>query len=149
MFRVITLFLLSIFAAYASAESIKCGDSEVSITDSVLLSEPFFTLKISNKNLNKSFQFSVEKDYINLRCESKSDGKLVVVILHYCGGSGCNDLGNFGIVELESGNVLLEPDQPFKGNAKKANTIMGKEIKPFSWKPNSGEICIHTQLQLG
>jgi hypothetical protein len=37
----------------------------------------------------------------------------------------------------------------WKGNAIKANGIMGKEIKPFSCEPNNGEICLHTKLELG
>jgi hypothetical protein len=149
VFRFFLLLSLCILAAHSNADSIKCGDSDVAVTDSKVSSDPFFTLKMSNGSTNKSFRFSVEKDYINIRCDKKADGTAVVLILHFCGGSGCTDLYNFGIIEAASGNVLLEPDQPWKGNAIKANGIMGKEIKPFSCAPNNGEICLHTKLELG
>jgi hypothetical protein len=148
MLRFLLFLLLGGFAVCSNAAAIPCGGSAVVVADGKALSDPFFTLKISNDKLVKSFRFSVEKDFIKIRCDRKADGLEVVLIVNFCSGSGCADSSNFGIIEASSGNILLKSDQPWKGNAVKANKIMGKEIKPFSCSPDSGEVCLHTKLEL-
>lgn len=58
-------------------------------------------------------------------------------------------MGNFGIIDAQTGEILLEPNQPFKGNLEKAKEIMGKEIKPFTCSAESDEICLHSKIELG
>jgi hypothetical protein len=104
---------------------------------------------IVGKSTSSNHKFEIQKDYLHLRCETTSTGKSVIFINHFCGGSGCADLGNYGIIEANTGKVILEPNEPFKGNAEKAKEIMGKELKPFACKQAGSEICMHSKIELG
>ena len=131
------------------SESLKCGDTTATVSNAESVNDPFFNLNISNKELSKKYQFEVQKDYFRIRCDRTANGTFVFLILHFCGGSGCTDLYNFGIINAATGAILLEPDQPHKGNAIKANAIMGTQIKPFTCSPDNGEICFFSKIELG
>lgn len=145
---VFTIVLLSI-AITSHAENLVCGNLKAEIFNAVASSDPFFKIVVSNASFSKEFKFSAELEYLQLRCDSKTDGTPVFVILHFCGGSGCSDLYNFGIINASNGAVLLKPDQPWKGNNNRATHIMGKEIPPFTCKPESGELCLRSKIELG
>ena len=149
MIRAILLFSLSIASTLSVADSISCGDSLVTVSDASSTKKPFFTVTIEGKSTTSNHQFEIQKDYLHLRCEITSTGKSVIFINHFCGGSGCADLGNYGIIETSTGKFLLEPNQPFKGNTKQAKEIMGKELKPFTCKQVGTEICMYSKIELG
>lgn len=136
------------FAGHSIANSLSCGNTKAIVKDADSASNPFFTISISNGAVNKSYQFSIENDFINVSCDAKFDGSLVFVIRHFCGGSACNE-NNFGIIDVVSGVLLLEPDDRYKGNVQKANAIMGKEIKPSGWRENNQEIYLRSAIELG
>ncbi len=149
LIRAILLFSLSVVSTFSVADSISCGDTLVTVSDAPSAKEPFFNVKIEGKSISKNHQFEIQKDYLYLRCEITSTGKTVIFINHFCGGSGCADFGNYGVIEADTGKVLLEPNQPFKGNSEEAKEIMVKELKPFNCKQADTEICMHSKIELG
>jgi hypothetical protein len=145
---VFTIALLSI-AITSHAENLVCGNSKAEIFNAETSFAPYFKIVVSNSSISKEYKFSAELEYFQLRCDSKSDGTPVFLILHFCGGSGCSDLCNFGIIDASTGALLLKPDQPQKGNNDRAINILGKKIPPFTCKPNSGELCLKAKVELG
>ena len=131
------------------ANTISCGGTLVTVSDAPSVNEPFFSVNIESNSTSKKYQFEIQKDYLYLRCEVTSLGNHVIFINHFCGGSGCANFGNFGIIEVSTGKVLLEPNQPFKGNAAQAREIMGTELKPFTCELRIVEICLHSKIELG
>ena len=149
LIRTILLLSFSVISTLSFAETITCGESLITVSDAPSAREPFFSVTIEGKSTSSSHKFEIQKDYLHLRCETTSTGNPVIFINHFCGGSGCADLGNYGIIEASTGKVLLEPNQPFKGNSEKTKEIMGKELKPFTCKEAGKEICIHSKIELG
>jgi hypothetical protein len=152
---VVIVFGLS-FVVDASEQVIKCGDSKTTVVSSETQSNPFFTLSFATKKTSKSYQLSLENDFLTVRCDRKASGVLVLLFIHACGGSACNDTSNFGIIDATTGDLLLAPTQRYKGNAAEAKKIMGKEIEPFTCVLNDhegsnekGEICFRSRLELG
>lgn len=64
-------------------------------------------------------------------CIQGSDGKNFLVFQNYCGGSGCRDFDNYGIIESENLKVLLMPDDK---NRKEAAAILGLQEPPFLYR---------------
>lgn len=149
MLKAIFLILFSITPLLSFASTLSCGGAFVTVSDAPSADEPFFSVAIEGGPVHSNHQFEIQKDYLYLRCEVTSMGKHVVLINHFCGGSGCVGFGNFGIVEVSSGKVLLEPDQPYKGNLEQAKDIMGVDIKPFLCELTTIEICFHSKIELG
>ena len=143
------LFALFMTPAFCLADVLSCGGAVVTASDAASAKVPFFNITIKGESINKTYNLEIQKDFLYLRCEKTTTGKSVLLINHFCGGSGCANFGNFGIIEVSTGSMLLEPNQPFKGNAEKAKTIMGKELNTFTCEKESGEICLHTVIELG
>ncbi len=138
----------SILSVHASASALSCGKARAVVIDAESAEKPYFTVTVTSANISKSYQFNIENDFINVSCDNKSDGSLVFVIRHTCGGSACSN-HNFGIIDTASGEVLLTPSDRYKGNAEKANAIMGKEIKPTEWRESNQEIYLRSAIELG
>lgn len=149
MLKTICLLFFSVVPMLSFAGTISCGGAFVTVTDAPSAKEPFFSVTIEGYSASREHQFEIQKDYLFLRCEVTSTGNHVILINHFCGGSGCAEFGNFGIIEVRTGKVLLEPNQPFKGNAEHAKKIMGTELKPFTCELKSIEICLHSKIELG
>ncbi|HEX7764153.1 MAG TPA: hypothetical protein VF433_11160 [Cellvibrio sp.] len=146
-----SIFLIPLLAVstLSLADTISCGGKFVSVSDAPSANEPFFSVVIEGDSTSAPYQFEIQKDYLRLRCEVTSTGKHVILINNICGGSGCVEFGNFGIIDIGSGKVLLEPNQPFKGNRDQAEEIIGTELKPFTCEFNSIEVCMHSKIELG
>jgi len=149
LLKTIFLLSLSVIPLLSFAETISCDGAFVTVTDAPSAKEPFFNVTIEGYSASRKFQFEIQKDYLFLRCEVTPTGNHVILINHFCGGSGCADFDNFGIIEVRTGKVLLEPNQPFKGNTEQAKAIMGTEPKPFACELKSIEICLHSKIELG
>ncbi|MDO8342672.1 MAG: hypothetical protein Q7T48_05705 [Cellvibrio sp.] len=139
---------LLMFASSSTASALSCGKARAVVTDAESAGKPYFTVAVTNANISKSYQFTIVNDFINVSCDNRPDGSLVFVIRHFCGGSGCSDL-NFGIIDANSGEVILTPSDRYKGNAEKAKAIMGREIKPTGWRENNQEIYLRSAIELG
>jgi len=144
---ILALFLIAM-SLPSFAAALLCGDTAVSVVEPASVGDPYFRVVLKNKAINKIYSYEIQKDYLHLRCDETRTGVKVLFLNHFCGGSGCADYGNFGIVEVKTGSILLEPDQSHDGNLQRAKEIMGKDIKKFSCK-ESGEICIHSKVELG
>lgn len=149
MLRVICLFTVSLISIVSYAETISCGGKLISVSDTPSVKEPFFSVTIEGSPTSSIHLFEIQNDFLNVRCEVTSTGNHVVLINHFCGGSGCADFGNFGIIEVSSGKVLLEPSQRYKGNMEQAKEIIGTEIKPFKCELKSIEVCLRSKIELG
>lgn len=149
LLKYIICFALIVFSSLTYADSLSCGETEAIITDAKSSKEAFFNLTLKNNVIDKSYHFDIQKDFIQIRCEKRDTDDFVLLINHICSGSGCADFGNFGIIEAKTGAILLKADQPFSGNLNKAGQILGKEIKPFSCSKDSGEVCLHSSIELG
>ena len=149
MFKHIICFSLIFISSHTFADSLSCGETNAVVTNATSANEPFFNLTLKNNAIHQSYQFDIQKDSIHIRCDKNAKGNFVFLINHLCSGSGCADLGNFGIIEAKTGTILLKPDKPFVGNVNKAKRILGKEIEPFACSKESGEICLHSSIELG
>lgn len=145
-----TFSLLAIIVSTNSfADSLTCGGSVIEVVDAPSSETPYFQLIIKSDLINRNYKFEIQKENLFLRCEEIKNGMQVVLVNHFCGGSGCADFGNFGIIEVETGVILLEPDKPFDGNREKAEEIMDKDIGEFTCSADSNEICVHSKIELG
>lgn len=146
-----SILALSLIAASVPsfAASLVCGDTTVSVVEPASERDPYFRVMLKNKVIDKTYSYEIQKDYLHLRCDETSAGVTVLFFNHFCGGSGCADYGNFGIIEVKTGAILLEPDQSHDGNLQRAKEIMGKDIRHFSCSKESGEVCIHSKVELG
>lgn len=138
----------SILSLQVNANVLSCGKARAVVIDAESAEKPYFTVMITNANISKSYQFTIVNDFINVSCDSKSDGSLVFVVRHFCGGSACSS-HNYGVIDSTTGELILTPGDRYKGNAEKANTIMGKEIKPSEWRENNQEIYLRSAIELG
>lgn len=64
-------------------------------------------------------QYDNNIDFIGGVCIPNKSGKPMVVFQAYCGGSGCADLDNWGIVDPADLRVLLVPNDWNRGDAEK------------------------------
>jgi hypothetical protein len=134
----------------------KCGGASITIYNSNVIESPFFVVSIFNSFGSFSYSFSVENEFLQVRCEKSKDGKDYLLINNYCGGSGCSE-SNYALIDLKTGNKVLEIAPHPGGNADKAEAILGKKIEPFSCSkyckgtctPNEkGEYCFISPLEL-
>ncbi len=66
-------------------------------------------------------------DYVGGSCVNDVKGNPRVLFQAYCGGSGCRDLDNWGIVDPASLQMLLAPHD---SNAAEASRILGMTPTP-------------------
>ena len=146
-----SLLALSLIAVSfpSVAASLLCGEATVSVVEPASVGDPYFRVILKNKVIDKTYSYEIQKDYLHLRCDETSTGVKVLLFNHFCGGSGCADYGNFGIIDVKTGAILLESDQSHAGNLQRAMEIMGKDIRKFSCSKESGEVCIHSKVELG
>ncbi len=121
----------------------------MTVSDAPSAKEPFFSVTIEGDKTSSTHLFEIQNDHLHLRCEVASNGTHVLLINNFCGGSGCSTFGNFGIIEVNTGKVLLEPNQRYKGNMKQATEIIGTELKPFACELKSIEVCMYSKIELG
>lgn len=149
MLRIIFLITLSLTFSLSNAGTISCGGKSVTVIDAPSAKEPFFSVAIDGGATSSTHLFEIQNNFLHLRCEMTSAGNRVVLINNFCGGSGCATFGNFGIIDVSTGKVLLEPNHRYKGNIEKAEEIIGTEIKPFTCEVNTIEICLSSRIELG
>jgi hypothetical protein len=98
------------------------------------------------------------RDYLKVRCETTSAGASVILFNHVCGGSGCTD-SNYGVIDTETGNLMLEPGRGFVSNKDEAEHLLGLPVRLFTCgkghsdtsltdRDDNGEYCFHTPLEL-
>jgi len=109
-----------------SAQLFSCSDANVSI-EIVKSNENEYSVvsvvTVSRKEASTVFRY-VNIDYIGGSCVKDLSGSNKVLFQAHCGGSGCKDLDNWGIIDPSNLQVLLEPDNT---NRLKAIEIIGKD----------------------
>lgn len=124
-----TLFLsLSVAAA---AEVTECAGSKVYIAFSSSLKSPEGVesiLTVSRSGQDTTLRYDTNIDFIGAECRKNRRGEPLIVFQAYCGGSGCRDLDNFGIIDPSDLRILLVPNDWNRGDAKK---ILGDEVAPI------------------
>ena len=152
MLKLIFTLSFVVFSSSSFGDVLSCGSTAVAVSDAPSPKDPYFKVMLKNELITKTYYFDIQNDHLHARCDITESGIEVLFINNACGGSGCADYGNFGIIDLRTGAVLLEPDQRYKGNMQKAKEIMGKEIKKFSCYNESDErdeICLYSKIELG
>ncbi len=158
LFAVLLLCLETSQGALAEEVTLRCGNATASLFNSSVKGSPFFVLTVQVPIARKYYPYLMDREYFEMRCETKSDGKKVILLNHFCGGSSCVE-SNYGIIDAETGKQLLEPSAGFRGNDDQASRVLGHPVKPFSCKTFSktsartlgaeGEHCFMSSQELG
>lgn len=155
MHRLLSTFVLALIgtihlACADDSKALECGNAKITVSparvqggDKVLQD---FLVNISQHNSTQNFSFSPENDFLQVRCETKWDGDVVILVNHFCGGSGCSE-SNFSIIDLKTYKVLLSANARQKGNHSAAESIIGKRLKPFSCERSQGEYCYGAKFE--
>jgi len=67
-------------------------------------------LTVSRNEKVTMLRYDANIDYIGAECRTNQLGQSFIVIQAYCGGSGCKDLDNFGIIDPIQLRVFLVPN---------------------------------------
>jgi len=121
------LALLSMGAAPAFAgDRFSCGGSEARIEvlarDTRVLEERAEgVVTVSRNGLDTVLRFR-GIDFIGGQCMNAADGRPVIVFQAYCGGSGCRDGANWGVIDPALLRVLMVPADT---NRQEAQQLLG------------------------
>ncbi|MDP3260050.1 MAG: hypothetical protein Q8M34_05640 [Thermodesulfovibrionales bacterium] len=91
------------------------------------------TITISRHNKKRVIHFNennMRGEYFHAACIESKKKHPYIVFQNYCGGSGCRDLDNYGIIDAVSLKTLLLPSD---NNRKQASKILGFEA-PFLYR---------------
>lgn len=118
--------------------NVACGEANVEVKakgypDSVLA---FSKIILSAKSGSESTRFVFDNtvddpraaEYFHAACIKGKDQRSYIVFQNYCGGSGCHDLDNFGIIDAASLRILLAPSD---NNHSVADKIIGYPVQPL------------------
>lgn len=67
-------------------------------------------LTVSRQEKVTTLRYDMGIDFIGAECRKNQQGRSLIVFQAYCGGSGCKDLDNFGIIDPNDLRVLLAPN---------------------------------------
>lgn len=130
--------------------SLSCGNSRITVSPArvrggqqVLRN---FLVNAAQTNSFQTFKFSAANDFLRVRCETSRNGEPLLLVNHYCGGSGCSE-NNFSVIDLKTFKVLLPADARMKGNKNIAEGIIGKKIKPFNCDRPQDGLCYRAILE--
>lgn len=76
-------------------------------------------LTVSRNEKATILRYDTNIDYIGAECRTNQLGQSFIVFQAYCGGSGCKDLDNFGIIDPIQLRVLLVPNDWNRADAAK------------------------------
>jgi hypothetical protein len=126
--KFIWMLVLMFFVPPVYAESTQCdkGKFDVEYSNRTPMGWERVKLIVTNGKEEVTKQFKYVHFFIS--CVKNSANKSYIVYQAYCGGSGCKDLGNWGIVEPTPLRVLLDPSDD---NHEKAEHIFGGKLEPF------------------
>jgi hypothetical protein len=131
MNRAILLAATLLISTSTFANPITCDAAKVEISFRKSVQFPDTVeavLSASIGNRSTVLRYDGNIDFIGAECRKTKQGTLLVVFQAYCGGSGCKDLGNYGIIDPKDLRVLLVPND---WNHSVANKIFGSEAAPI------------------
>ena len=77
---------------------------------------------------NKTILKEYEHVHFGIACLQNPNKKNFIVYQAYCGGSACRDFDNWGIINADILEVLIEPTDT---NSAQAEKMFGGVLKPF------------------
>ncbi|MCC2971350.1 hypothetical protein [Massilia sp. IC2-476] len=119
-------FLSTLTGPALAADQFSCGGSdtriEVLVRDSRMLDERAEgVVTMSRNGLDTVLRFR-SIDFIGGQCVNAADGRPLVVFQAFCGGSGCNDGANWGVIDPALLRVLMVPTD---SNRQEAQKLLG------------------------
>lgn len=139
MFRYAALFFL--LSTSASAATMMCGESEISVINSKYTtassgpSKKFFIVTIANQDNVSTHKVTQGLGYLRMRCEQDTAKVSYLLLSPNCSGKSC--LGeNYLLVDVKSGRVVVEFDKTQKhfeigSNKAQVETILGRPVPSF------------------
>lgn len=126
------LAFLSLFAAPAwAAQHFSCGGADVRI-DVVGRASPMWedrmeaVVTVARDAVATVLRYR-QIDFIGGQCVTRNDGAPLVVFQAFCGGSGCRDLDNWGVVDPKTLRVLTVPSD---SNREEAQRLTDRSAMP-------------------
>jgi hypothetical protein len=115
-----------------AAQRFSCGGADVSISISARESSQWelraeSIVSVSKDGYSTVLRYRGNIDFIGGECVTKADSAPLVVYQAYCGGSGCNDGANWGVVETGMLRVLTVPNEV---NRAETEQILGNGSLP-------------------
>lgn len=131
MALLIVLGLLMTCTATA-AQKFSCGGADVDIRIIPRESGAWelraeAVVSVSKDGYSTVLRYRGNIDFIGGACVNKADSAPLVVYQAYCGGSGCKDRANWGVIESERLRVLAVPSD---SNRNEAAMILGDQPLP-------------------
>lgn len=112
--------------ALAAAETFECGGALVEIsavrTGELHVEDIRLAIRVSRGSETREISYEGGIDYIGGHCVAEAGTMPRILFQAYCGGSGCKDLDNWGIIDPQSLQVLLAPSDT---NRMDAQRILG------------------------
>jgi hypothetical protein len=124
-----TLTILLLASSFASAVGeVECVGAKVAIAlapSSKGEKGVMAILTVSRDEKATMLRYDQDIDFIGAECRKNPRGRSFIVFQAYCGGSGCKDLDNFGIIDPSDLRVLLVPND---WNRVDAERIFGGQV---------------------
>lgn len=119
-------FMLAVPSAFAESTQCDAAKFDVDYTNK----SPMGWEQVRLSVINGQNKIAKDFEYVHyfISCLKNASGKSYIVYQAYCGGSGCKDFDNWGIIEPLPLRVLPDPSDNNHGKAEK---IFGGTLTPF------------------
>jgi hypothetical protein len=121
--------LLLTSSLVSASEALECGGASVAISlapSSNGAKGVEAILTVSRDRKATTLRYDLNVDFLGAACRKNTKGQSFIVFQAYCGGSGCKDLDNFGIIDPSDVRVLLVPND---WNRADAERIFGGQVR--------------------
>lgn len=121
---IFAISLLVLFGSAVAGQQFDCDGARVDVTVSaqgsrMRMDNARSTVSVSRERSVRELSYIGGIEFVGAHCTRASDGRLLVLFQAYCGGSGCKDLDNWGVVDPRSLQVLLAPNDFNRGDAQR------------------------------
>ncbi|WP_160287383.1 hypothetical protein [Pseudomonas knackmussii] len=123
------LLALGAPVAQAAQQRFECGGARVEI-DMFSGAVPHTWVRVS-RDVRYVQMLLQDAEFLGGRYQQDSQGRPKVVFQAFCGGSGCEDLHNWGIIDPLKMQTLLAPAP---GNALRASEVLGFCPTPLEFR---------------
>lgn len=129
---VLCFMLASLVAGHSNAAQIfQCDDAEVRIEVVARENRSWegrveAVVTVSRDGAETVLRYR-DVDFIGGQCLTKTDSRTLVIFQAFCGGSGCKDLANWGVVDPKTLRVLTVPSD---SNLEETKNIIGSSVLP-------------------
>jgi hypothetical protein len=133
MLKALTAIMALFTCMAAIADPVICGDAKGHVILKNVTIDGYqeieATLSFTKKG-TKTVHYKVkDADFVGLECTTTQNGMPMFIFQEYCGGSGCRDIDNYGLVDPANMKLLLTPDSDNKSIVK---NLLGLEAPPLT-----------------